>query len=359
MGSELASLVERYELPGAAVTAFADGRCVAAFTAGFARPGVSWTAQTIVETASVTKALTATAALLLVSRSELDLDQPVSRYWPAFANGGKSAVLVRHLLTHQAGLIGIKSPRLPSDVLLNWQEMVGWLEREEPWWPPGTEHGYHAFTYGYLIGELVRRVSGAATFGDFVGHEVCGPLGIDYFIGVPDGHDGPIADLVRDSYDPSGYPADDSRAMQMNNPADPGVGFRNSAQWRAAEIPAVNGHGSATGLARLAALYAGYGSLDGRQLLARQVAEDAMTVHVSGPEWFGPEYATTWGLGLRIDQDRGLAGMIGGGGCQLWLDPQRNLAIGYVQNSARPKDDSLKAGRQLLDMFLRISRHPG
>jgi CubicO group peptidase (beta-lactamase class C family) len=204
LGSLLGSLVERYELPGAAVTAFADGVCVAEYCAGFARPDVAWTADTVVETASVTKALTATAALVLISKRELDLDEPVSRYWPAFATGGKSAVLVRHLLTHEAGLIGIRSPRLPSDVLLNWAEMVGWLEQEEPWWPPGTEHGYHAFTYGYLIGELVRRICGATRFGDFVQREICGPLGIDYFIGVPAGHGGPVADLVRDPYDPAG-----------------------------------------------------------------------------------------------------------------------------------------------------------
>lgn len=201
IGTQLPSLVEKYELPGAAVTAFASGVCVAEYSAGFARPGLSWTSQTIVETASVTKLLTATAALVLVSKGELGLDEPVSRYWPAFAKGGKSAILVRHLLTHEAGLIGIRSPRLPSDVLLDWAEMVGWLEREEPWWAPGTEHGYHAFTYGYLIGELVRRISGAARFGEFVQHEICGPLNISYFIGMPADHDGPVADLVRDPYD--------------------------------------------------------------------------------------------------------------------------------------------------------------
>jgi CubicO group peptidase (beta-lactamase class C family) len=326
LGSLLASLVEQCELPGAAVTAFADGVCVAEYSDGFARPGLAWTAETIVDTASVTKALTATAALVLVSRRELDLDKPVSRYWPAFATGGKSAVLVRHLLTHEAGLIGIRSPRLPSDVLLNWTEMVSWLEREEPWWPPGTEHGYHAFTYGYLIGELVRR-----------------PITTDRSLTWS------ATRTIRPA-----TPADDSRAMQLNNPADPGVGFRNSPQWRAAEIPAVNGHGSATGLARLAAMYAGHGSLDGRQVMTRQVAEDAMTVQASGPEWQG--FEATWGLGLRIDQDRGLAGAVGGGGCQLWADPQRNLAIGYVQNSARPKSDTLKAGDELLTLFLNLSR---
>lgn len=327
-----------------------DGQFVAEYCAGDARPGVAWTSDTIGDVASVSKVLTATAALLLVDRGELDLDRAVRDYWPGFTGGGKEQVLVRHLLTHQAGLVGIRSPRLPPDVLLNWDEMIGWLEREPVWWPPGQAHGYHAFTSGYLIGELVRRVSGATRFRDFVMSEISRPLSIDFHIGVPNGYNGPIADAVRDRYDPAGYPADDSPAMNMNNPPDPGMGFRNSSEWRRADIPAVNGHGSATGLARLASMYACGGELDGTRFLSEHTVHDALRVHIQGVDWFGNESA--WGLGFAIDTARQLAGGIGGGGSHLWISPEHRLGYGYVHNTSRPVKDTLRVSTNLVDACL-------
>lgn len=343
--------LERFEIRGGAVSAFVDGRCVARYWAGEARPGVGWTADTIGDVASATKILTTTATLLLVDGGELELERPVRHYWPSFADGGtdsgKDRVLVRHLLTHQAGLVGIRAPRLPPDVLLAWEEMIGWLERETPWWPPGQAHGYHAFTFGYLLGELVRRVSGARRFREFVADRISRPLGIDFFIGVPDGHAGPIADAVRDPYDPVLFPDDDSPSMRMNNPPDPGMGFRNSPEWRAADIPAVNGHGSADGLARLAALFASGGELAGTRLLRPATVRAALSVQVSGRDWFG--YEASWGLGFSVDPERNLAGGLGGGGSQLWVDPESRLGFGYVQNTGHPTDDPGRVGSELLD----------
>jgi CubicO group peptidase (beta-lactamase class C family) len=283
---------------------------------------------------------------VLVDRGEIALDAPVARYWPEFAQAGKARVLVRHLLAHRAGVVGIRAPRLPPDVWLAWDEMVWWLEREEPWWPPGEHHGYHALTYGHLVGELVRRVSGVARFRDFVAAQISGPLGIDFHIGVPDGHAGPVADIVRRRYDPSGYPADDSAAMRMNNPPDPGMGWRNAAEWRRADVPAVNGHATATGLARLAALFAGGGELGGVRLLRAATVAEALRVQAAGVDWFG--YEARWGLGVSFHSEHGFAGGVGGGGAQLWLDPVRRLGFGYVQNTDHPPGDVFLPGNRLL-----------
>jgi len=169
---------------GASFAATIDGELVIDLWGGHAdaartRP---WTRDTIVNVFSTTKAMTALCAHMLVERDELDLDRPVVKYWPEFAQAGKDRVTTRHLLSHTAGLAGIRTPLRP-EALCDWKVMTDALAAETPWWPAGTANGYHALTYGYLVGEVLRRITGK-TLGTFFREEVAGPLGADFHIGL-------------------------------------------------------------------------------------------------------------------------------------------------------------------------------
>ena len=145
---------------------------------------------------SSTKGATAACANLLVQRGQLDLAQPVSHYWPEFAEAGKADIPVLYLLTHQAGL-PVVDTRLSAEEVQHWDPMITALEAQAPVWEPGTAHGYHAVTYGYLVGEVVRRITGR-TLGTFFAEEIAGPLGLDFWIGLPEEHEAArVADCRR------------------------------------------------------------------------------------------------------------------------------------------------------------------
>lgn len=186
---------ERDEL-GAAVTVTLHGQTVVDLWGGWAdaertRP---WERDTVVNVWSTTKGATALCAHILADRGLLDLDAPVAAYWPEFAAAGKEGVLVRHLLSHRAGLAGPREP-LSFEQFCDWELTVKRLAAQEPWWEPGTRSGYHATTFGFLVGEVVRRVSGLLPSA-FLAREVTGPLDIDFTIGLPDAEAARAAELV-------------------------------------------------------------------------------------------------------------------------------------------------------------------
>jgi CubicO group peptidase (beta-lactamase class C family) len=170
---------------GAALCVYRHGRKVVDLRGGLADAGAgrSWARDTLQLVYSATKAATATCAHLLAQRGELDLDQPVASYWPEFAAAGKAEIPVRWLLSHRAGLPVIDRP-IPLDALLAWDPMTAALAAQRPVWEPGTAHGYHGRTYGWLVGEVIRRVSGRSV-GTFFADEIAGPAGLDFFIGLP------------------------------------------------------------------------------------------------------------------------------------------------------------------------------
>ena len=171
-----------------------------------------WQQDTIVNVYSSTKTMTFLAALLLADRGQLDLHAPVAKYWPEFAASGKEQVRVSHLLAHSAGLSGLEV-QVAADDLYNWEKITGLLAAQKPWWEPGTASGYHAITQGYLIGEVVRRITGRS-FGTFLGDEITGPLGTDFHVGVAPEHDGRISFLI---------PAGDGTASPQGAPNDIGA----------------------------------------------------------------------------------------------------------------------------------------
>jgi CubicO group peptidase (beta-lactamase class C family) len=326
---------------GASVALAIDGRVVVDLWGGFAdeartRP---WQRDTIVNLYSTTKGLAALCAHVLADRGALDLDAPVARYWPEFAAAGKEGVVVRHLLCHQAGLAGLRRD-LSLAELCDWKTTCEALAAETPWWEPGTAHGYHALTFGHLVGEVLRRIDGR-TLGAFFRDEVAGPLGADLHIGLGAEHDARVAELIPPPANPIAQAtAADPRSLFARALANPAPNPRDTAGrlWRGAEIPAANGHGNARALARVYAALARGGELDGVRLCAPATLARAATVHASGPDkvLLLPMH---WGLGYVVNADRALYGPNAGsyghtgyGGSFGFADPDGKLGMGYAMN---------------------------
>ncbi|MFE9017570.1 serine hydrolase domain-containing protein [Streptomyces sp. NPDC007808] len=345
-----ANFRERGEL-GAAVAVTVGGRTVADLWGGWAdgartRP---WERDTLVNVWSTSKGPTALCAHILADRGLLDLDAPVAAYWPEFAAAGKERILVRHLLSHRAGLSGLREPHsLPQ--LFDWELTTQRLAAMEPWWTPGRGSGYHAFTFGFLVGEVVRRVSGLLP-GAFLEREVTGPLGIDFAIGLPPKEAARAAELTQPPVGATGGQAavfDRLTPVALAALANPAVGAAqaNSPEWRAAEIPAANGHGTARAVAALYGIFAGGGTFDGLRILSAEAAERVREGQGSCRDLVlgaGFEHETEIGLGLWLSGPHGSYGpnprAFGhdgfGGSCGL-ADPDAGVSLGYVMNRMGP-----------------------
>jgi len=203
---------------GASVHVIVDGKPVVDLWGGTANPatGKAWDADTVVLVWSSTKGATAICAHILADRGRLDLDAPVAQYWPEFAQNGKEKITVRMLLNHQAGLCAISEP-LPPGAFYDWDSMTSALARQKPWWEPGTRNGYHAYTFGWLVGEVVRRVSGKS-LGTFFKEEVAEPLGIDFWIGLPEAIEPRVAPVIPTPPPAPGEPVSPLLLVAMTQP---------------------------------------------------------------------------------------------------------------------------------------------
>jgi len=327
---------------GASVAITVDGRSVVDLWGGHADGARSrpWQRDTLVNLYSTTKGMTALCAHLLADRGELDLDAPVARYWPAFAQAGKQAIPVRQLLCHRAGLAAIRRD-LPIADLYEWDVMTSALAAETPWWEPGTAHGYHALTFGHLVGEVVRRISGKS-LGTFFRDEIAGPLGADLHIGLAASEDARVAELLAPQaaemvHATSAFAGNPLIARALGNPpADPS--FTATRAWRGAEIPAANGHGNARSVARIYAALACGGTFDGVTLCRPETLVQASTVEASGPDLV-LQISVRWGLGYLVNADLGIYGPnprsyghTGYGGSFGFADPDARLSVGYAMN---------------------------
>ncbi|MFF3322554.1 serine hydrolase domain-containing protein [Streptomyces sp. NPDC002889] len=341
---------ERGEL-GAAVTVMLDGRSVVDLWGGWADAGRTrpWQSDTLVNVWSTTKGPTALCAHLLADRGQLDLDAPVATYWPEFAAAGKEGVLVRHLLSHRAGLAGLREPHSLEE-LYDWELTCARLAATEPWWEPGTVSGYHAMTYGFLVGEVVRRITGRMP-GAFLQQEIAGPLGIDFTIGLPEKETDRVAELVHPPAEATSEQAAVFAQLEpvalaaLINPMT-GADAANSAAWRAAEIPAANGHGTARAVAALYGILAGRGTLGDRRVLTPEAAERVREGQGGCRDLVlgrGFAHDTEVALGLWLSGENGSYGpnprALGhdgfGGSCGL-ADPETGISMGYVMNRMGP-----------------------
>jgi CubicO group peptidase (beta-lactamase class C family) len=359
---------------GVALAVYVDKHAVVDLWGGHADQAKTraWNADTIVNLYSVGKAVTAVCALRLVDGGALDLDAPVSRYWPEFAQAGKAQLPVRFLLTHQAGLPAI-GPALPAGALFQWDVMTEALAAQAPWWTPGERHGYHVNMQGFLLGEVVRRITGK-TLGTYLHDEIAGPAGIDFFIGFGPELDArcaelvpappsPEADVLRRllSTDPASLRGlDRMRVDAYRNPPDvSGTAIVNTRRWRAAEVPSTNGHGHARAVARLYSALAGDGSLDGVHILSREIIAKAIAEQVYGDD-IVLQRPTRFGLGFQLTQpERRLGpnprtfGHFGAGGSLGFADPDARVAFGYAMNQGRGGWQH-KHVRDLIDLVYQV-----
>jgi CubicO group peptidase (beta-lactamase class C family) len=333
---------------GATVAVTVDGKPVVDLWAGHTdaartRP---WTRDTIVNIASSTKGLTAICAHRLVDRGLLDLNAPVATYWPEFAQAGKAAIPVHFLLSHRAGLPAIDEP-LPTEALYDWDRMTRALAAQKPWWEPGTKHGYHASTFGWLIGEVVRRITGKS-LGTYWCEEVAEPLGIDCHIGLAAQHDSRVAEFIPIPPPPPGEPDMEEELLKnagpmvqkaINNPPKT-VADMNTPAWRRAEIPAGNAHTNARALARVFGALARGGEVDGVRVLSPESIERARTEQASGPDAVLFGMPTRFGLGFSLPPEgigiggtsSAAFGSFGAGGSMALVDPETHVGFAYVMN---------------------------
>jgi CubicO group peptidase (beta-lactamase class C family) len=335
---------------GGAVSVVHDGRCVVDLWAGYAdaartRP---WQRDTLVNVWSTTKGITAIAAHRAADEGRLDLDAAVARYWPEFAAAGKARIPVRDLLSHRAGLPAIRKSVSRGD-MLDWETMTGLLAAETPWWEPGTRHGYHALTYGWLVGEVVRRASGKR-IGDYVREAICAPLGVEFQIGFGPDLDARTAELVQGPFAAGDAAPAFLRALTeepegvvaktfANPPILDGIDWVNSRAWREAEIPGAGGHGSAWSLARLYGALARGGELDGVRVLRAETIDRARSEHSNGPDLV-LLMPTRIGAGFFLPQPEDAAfmpnprafGHGGAGGSYSHADPEARFGFAYTMN---------------------------
>ena len=352
---------------GASFSAYVDGEKVVDLWAGDARPGTPWAKDTMATAMSATKGFTALCAQILYDRGLLDIDAPVSCYWPEYAQAGKEATLVRHILNHTSGVLGFQDPGELLDWSGNgWEDYDGIARRlaaSPPAWEPGTRIGYHAVSIGWLVQELVRRITGL-TVGAFFAREVAEPLGLSIFIGTPDPEQTRLAGVIAAT-----GPGMEARAAWFRQlAADPSsalvqsaihmhggslfehMDFLNLPKVRRAEIPSVNGSADARSMARMYSMLAQGGKLDGIRIVSPESVEVFRTKTFSGPSALTPKGMPDWlpapemRYALGYEGDFGESpkpwrfgptpeafGHLGAGGQIGFADPTRRLGFGFVQ----------------------------
>ena len=362
---------DRYGDVGAAVTVYRHGRLVVDLWGGVrnGETGEPWKADTMVRVASTTKGLTAVCANLLAQQGQLDLDVPVVTYWPEFAAEGKESIPVRWLLGHKAGLPVVDRIFTADDVFA-WDPICEALAAQRPIWEPGTAHGYHGQTYGYLVGEVIRRASGR-TVGTYLADEVAAPLGLDTFIGLPEEMLRRTARVVSPAY---GGPADQAEAQGGSSPSSPQqpdapdvdaehLAFMqrvylfahlrpdyNSPEWLRIEMPSANGVTTARSLAKLYASL--IGEVDGVRLFTPATLAAARSCQADGEDRI-MRRVSRYGLGFVLPSPHmpligpGSFGHPGAGGSIGCADPESGVAMAYVMNLHKMTDDD--RARSLID----------
>jgi CubicO group peptidase (beta-lactamase class C family) len=328
---------------GAAIGVVVDGELVVDLWAGHTdrKKTQAWSEDTLCCLFSATKGIATVCVLQAVADGLLELDAPLSESWPEFACNGKEAITLRQVLCHQAGLIGLHQP-VESGLIYDWDGFCAALADEAPWWTPGERHGYHARTFGFLLGELLRRQTGR-TIGEWLKDRLADPHSLDLHIGLSSSDLQRCAQMVpaRVRAGQNALP-EGARAMMLamqdkstptgaafQNPSM-GPGYMNTEQFRLAELPAMNGHGAARDMARLYAMLP--------ELLSEQLLSEATRVHSSGPDEVLLTHSQ-FGLGFMVhDADApigvrsGTFGHAGAGGSMAFYDPTAKIGFCFVMN---------------------------
>jgi CubicO group peptidase (beta-lactamase class C family) len=342
------NFAERDEI-GAAVAVWVDGELVINLWGGWAdaRRSRPWREDTLASVFSGSKGLVSTCVHLLAERGEIDLHAPVSAYWPEFGQSGKGAVTIASVMSHRSGVIGPRRRMAPEEAL-DWGHVCEQIAAAEPWWEPGSAQGYHMVTFGFILGEVVRRVTGR-TIGEFMRREIAEPLGIDVHLGLPASQHHRCAEMVNKPHirdvlaagEAPGYPTSLAEhpmaglSIAMGFVPDDEVGSDSIDLWRSAEFPSTNCHVSALGMATF------YNALAQEKLLTRghmnqvRVSQGGYDVDVV----LGPRVADHgWGLGYMLNQRRVVGpnpqifGHGGSGGSFAFVDLEHRIGYSYVMN---------------------------
>jgi CubicO group peptidase (beta-lactamase class C family) len=329
---------------GASVCVYHRGKPVVDLAAGYLGPDSrpAYRLSSLQPVFSVSKGIVAIAANMLAERGALDLDAPVASYWPEFAQKGKQRIPVRWLLSHQAGLAAIDEA-ISYQELLAWDPVIRRLEEQAPNWEPGTAHGYHSLTYGFLVGEVVRRITGQS-IGQWIGRNMTDPLGAEFFIGLPPEFRPRVAPVL--PFPPLQDGAASTLRLVPGSLPYRAVAFVqpplnamtvNDPLFQTAEVPSMNGIGTARAIARMFAAL--IGEVDGQRLLSSAAMQRARAEQVRGSDLASIAVAeTALGLGFVLPTvgrplgGPGSFGTMGLGGSRAWALPEAEVAFAYVMN---------------------------
>jgi CubicO group peptidase (beta-lactamase class C family) len=322
---------------GARFTLVEAGEVVLDICGGFADRALTkpFGPRTLVPIFSSTKAIATLLVARLVDQGKLDYGQTVASVWPEFGQAGKAAITVEQVLSHQAGLSGFPDPMDPAE-WFDWDAICARLAAMAPLWPPGTASGYHPITFGYLAGEIFRRVEGR-TMGTALRDDLAAPFGLDLWIGLPDAEFDRVCELQRPNALPDfGHRNAATRAAFLTPWSQPGG--RSQAEWRRMEIPSANGHVTGDSLARLMGALANDGWLDGEDILSPSLIAEAARQRIRGQDLVLP-FEMSWGAGFMRNETvhpwgpgNATFGHSGWGGSCAFADPERKLAGAYVMN---------------------------
>lgn len=336
----LSATIDSGEDVGASVSVTVEGETVVDIWGGWADEAKTapWDRDTITNVWSTTKTMTFLSALLLVERGLLDLHEKVATYWPEFAQNGKADIEVRHLMGHTSGVSAWRQPVEVADIY-DWDTSTSMLAAQEPWWEPGTASGYHALNQGHLIGEVIRRIDGRM-LGDFFAEEVAGPLDADFHIGLDPAEFHRVSNVIPPPplpFDMATLDPDSVIVKTFTGPA-PEASVAWTDEWRQACIGAANGHGNARSVARIQAIVANGGTVDGVTLLSPETIEQIFEEQAHGvdqvlglPVRFGMGYALH-SEAVPYLPEGNYAYWGGWGGSSIIVDVDRRISFAYVMN---------------------------
>jgi len=339
---------------GASFAVSLNGELVVDIWGGFSDSARTklWERDTIVNVFSTTKIMTALCIHLLIDKGLIDVEAPVSKYWPEFAQANKEDVLVKHLLSHSAGLPGFDE-EIPVEALYDWDRIIKLLSSQKPWWRPGTKIGYHMTTFGYLLGELVRRITGRS-LGTYFRENIANPLNIDFHIGLSENYDLRVADIIVPEKVFSKWQVILAKLLLKKtvkvfyNPDIEKVNF-NERAWRSAEIPSGNGHGNARSIAKVGSILACGGMYDKKKILSKSTVEEVIEPQISGRDVIMMYRPAKFGLGLGLLDDKFYLGPRsfgwgGAGGSLCVMDLEKKLSMGYAMNKMHMKGEDPRIG---------------